>query len=236
VTVDIGVAPGQIAAKLSRENLMRKLTLPLAAAAALAVLSIGTLQAQNAPSRIPGQMDPSRVVAGTYKTDKAHSLMTFRINHFGFSDYFGIFGDIDGTLTIDPKSPAGAKVDATIPINPVLASSGLRDHLLRDGRDGGKPDFFGSKQAAAHFVSTSVVPGANNSAKIMGNLTMNGVTKPVTIDARFKGAGNSMMGNKLTVGFDGHTTIKRSEWGLGGFVPNVGDDVELQIAMAFEKQ
>lgn len=214
---------------------MRKLTLPLAAAAVLAALSISTLQAQ-APAQLPGQMDPNRVVAGTYKTDKAHSLMTFRINHFGFSDYFGIFGDIDGTLTIDPKNPAGAKVDATIPINPVLASQGLHDHLLRDGRDGGKPDFFGSKQAPAHFVSTSVVPGANNSAKITGNLTMNGVTKPVTIDARFKGAGNSMMGNKLTVGFDGTTTIKRSDWGLAGFVPMVGDNVDLQISMAFEKQ
>jgi polyisoprenoid-binding protein YceI len=215
---------------------MRNLTLPLLGAAALAALSIGTLQAQGGPPPLPGQMDPSRVVAGTYKTDKAHSLMTFRINHFGFSDYFGIFGDIDGTLTIDPKNPAGAKVDATVPINPVVASSGLHDHLLRDGADGKKTDFFGSKQAPAHFVSTMVMPGANNTAKIMGNLTLNGVTKPVTIDARFKGAGNSMMGNKLTVGFDGTTTIKRSDWGLGGFVPMVGDNVDLQISMAFEKQ
>ena len=215
---------------------MRKFLLPFAAAAGLAALSIGTLQAQGGPPTLPGQMDPSRVVAGTYKTDKNHSLMSFRINHFGFSDYFGIFGDIDGTLTIDPKSPAGAKVDATIPINPVLASSGLRDHLLRDGTGDKKPDFFGSKQTAAHFVSTSVVPGANNTARVTGNLTMNGVTKPVTIDASFKGAGNSMMGNKLTVGFNGTTTIKRSDWGLSGFVPMVGDNVELQISMAFEKQ
>ncbi|MEO6042175.1 MAG: YceI family protein [Croceibacterium sp.] len=215
---------------------MRNWTLPLLGAAALAALSIGTLQAQGGPPKLPGQMDPSRVVAGTYKTDKNHSLMTFRINHFGFSDYFGIFGDIDGTLTIDPKNPAAAKVDATIPIHPVLASQGLHDHLLRDGVDGKKADFFGSKQAPAHFVSTRVVPGANNTAKITGNLTLNGVTKPVTIDAAFVGAGNSMMGNKLTVGFRGTTTLKRSDWGVSGFVPMIGDNVELQISTAFEKQ
>jgi polyisoprenoid-binding protein YceI len=210
--------------------------LPLAAAAGLAALSIGTLQAQGGPPQLPGQMDPSRVQPGTYKTDKNHSMIGWRINHFGFSDYLGIFGDVDATLTIDPKNPAGAKVDALIPINPVLASSGLRDHLLRDGADGKKPDFFGSKQAPAHFVSTSVVPGPNNTAKINGNLTMNGVTKPVSFDARFTGAGNSMMGNKLTVGFSGKTTIKRSDWGVSGFVPMVGDNVELDIITAFEKQ
>jgi polyisoprenoid-binding protein YceI len=215
---------------------MRKFVLPLAAAAGLAALSIGTLQAQGAPPQVPGQMDPSRVQAGTYKSDKNHSLLTFRISHFGFSDYFGIFGNIDATLTIDPKNPAGAKVDALIPIEPVLASQGLHDHLLRPGQNGGKPDFFGPGQAAAHFVSTNVVPGPNNTAKVTGNLTMNGVTKPVTIDASFRGAGNSTFGNKLTVGFNGTTTIKRSEWGLAGFVPMVGDNVELQMSIAFEKQ
>jgi polyisoprenoid-binding protein YceI len=214
---------------------MRKFILPIAAAAGLAALSIGTLQAQGGPPQLPGQMDPSRVQAGTYKSDKNHSLMTFRINHFGFSDYFGIFGNIDATLTIDPKNPAGAKVDALIPIEPVLASQGLHDHLLRPGQNGGKPDFFGPGQAAAHFVSTSVVPNGNK-AVINGNLTMNGVTKPVTINAEFVGAGNSTFGNKLTVGFRGTTTIKRSDWGLSGFVPMVGDNVELQISTAFEKQ
>lgn len=212
---------------------MRKWTLPLAAAAAVAALSIGSLQAQQGGP--PGAMDVSRAQAGTYKTDKGHSLIGWRLSHFGFNDYFGIFGDVDGTLTIDPANPNGAKVEATIPINPIVASSGLRDHLLRDGRDGGKPDFFGSKQEPAKFVSTSVTANGTR-ATIAGNLTMNGQTKPVTINAEFTGAGNSMMGNKLTLGFEGTTKIKRSEWGLGGFVPNVGDEVELQLSMAFEKQ
>jgi polyisoprenoid-binding protein YceI len=213
---------------------MRKWTLPLAAAS-LAVLSIGTLQAQNGPPQIPGQLEPSRVQAGTYKTDKDHSLIGWRLNHFGFNDYFGIFGNVDGTLTIDPANLSAAKVEATIPINPVVASQGLHDLLLRAGQNGGKPDFFGPNPQPAHFVSTQVAVNGNK-AQINGNLTLNGVTKPVTINAEFTGAGNSMMGNKPTVGFEGTAKIKRSDFGLSTFVPMVSDEVELQITTAFEKQ
>ena len=181
-------------------------------------------------------MDPSRVEAGTYKTDKNHSLVGFRYNHFGFNDYFGVFGDVDATLTIDPANPAAAKVEATIPINPTVASQAFHDHLLRGGQNGGKPDFFGPNPTAAHFVSTSVVPNGNN-ATITGDLTLNGVTKPVTINAEFIGAGNSFGPTpKKTVGFHGTATIKRSDWGLSTFVPMVSDEVELTITTAFEKQ
>ena len=144
---------------------MRKWTLPLAAAG-LAALSIGALHAQGGPPPLPGQMDASRVQAGTYKTDKNHSLVGWRVNHFGFNDYFGLFGDVDATLTIDPANLTGAKVEATIPINPIVASQGLHDHLLRAGADGKKPDFFGPDQAPAKFVSTSA---CGNKAMITGD-------------------------------------------------------------------
>ena len=215
---------------------MRKSKLVLVAAAGAATLAFGTLQAQGGPPQLPGQMDSARVQAGTYKTDKGHSLIGFRYNHFGFNDYFGIFGDVDATLTIDPANLSAAKVDATIPINPTVASQGFHDHLLRGGQNGGKPDFFGPDPAPAHFVSTKVTPTGATTADIAGDLTLNGVTKPVTLKAEFTGAGNSMMGNKLTLGFEGKGTIKRSEFGLATFVPMVGDEVELDLTMAFEKQ
>ena len=214
---------------------MRKWTLPLAAAG-LAALSIGALHAQGGPPQLPGQMDPSRVEAGTYKSDKNHSLVGWRVNHFGFNDYFGLFGDVDATLTLDPANLAGAKVEATIPINPIVASQGLHDHLLRAGTNGGKPDFFGPSQAPAHFVSTNVAVNGTK-ATITGDFTLNGVTKPVTIQAEFTGAGNSFGPTpKKTVGFEGTATIKRSDWGLSTFVPMVSDEVELTITTAFEKQ
>ncbi|KRA83441.1 YceI family protein [Altererythrobacter sp. Root672] len=211
---------------------MRKLTLTLAAAG-VAALTIGTLQAQGGP---PGARDPGRVTAGSYKTDPAHSLVGWRVSHFGFNDYFGLFGDVEGTLTLDPANLAGAKVDVTIPISKVVtASAGLTEHLTRAGQDGKKPDFFGPNPAPARFVSTAVVVNGQE-AKITGDLTMNGVTKPVTLDAEFTGAGKHPFNQKETVGFEAEATIKRSDWGVTGVIPFVSDEVKLDITVAFEKQ
>ena len=216
---------------------MRKLTFALAAAS-LAALTIGTLHAQQGgPPQLPGAMDVSRAQAGTYAVDPNHTLIGWRVNHFGFNDYFGIFGGSTGTLTIDPAAPQNAKVDITIPIASVTtASAGLTGHLLKPAGENGKADFFGANPAPAKFVSTKVEPNGTN-AKITGDLTLNGVTKPVVIDAQFTGAGNAMMPpRRLTLGFEGTTTIKRSDFGIGFGIPMVSDEVELDITAAFEKQ
>ncbi|MCX7675855.1 MAG: YceI family protein [Alteraurantiacibacter sp.] len=216
---------------------MKKSVLAIVAATGLTAISFGALNAQGGPPQLPGAVDASRVTAGIYATDPSHSLVGWKVNHFGFNDYFGIFGDVTGTLEIDPANLSAAKVDVTIPIASVVtASAGLTEHLLRAGANGGNPDFFGPNPAPARFVSTAVHTTGTHTAHIMGNLTLNGVTKPVTIQAEFSGAGNHPFNRRATLGFHGHTTIKRSEWNLGGFVPLVGDDVELNITVAFEKQ
>lgn len=212
----------------------------LAAAATLLAVTGGiavapVLFAQNAP-QVPGQLDPARVTAGTYAADSAHSLIAFEVNHFGFNDYYGIFGDVAGTLVIDPANLEAAMVDVTIPVASVTtASKGLTDHLLRPAKDGGSPDFFGAQPAPARFVSTAVeVDGMT--AMISGNLTLNGVTRPVTFEAEFTGAGTNPMNKKETIGFEAETEIKRSDFGVNYGIPLVSDEVELDISVAFEKQ
>lgn len=186
--------------------------------------------------QLPGQQDASRVTAGTYVADPGHSLIGWEVNHFGFNDYYGLFGDVAGTLTIDPANLNASKVDVTIPVGKVTtASAGLTSHLLRAGKDGGKPDFFGPAPADARFVSTKVV-ATGMTAKITGNLTLNGITKEVTFDAEFTGAGTNPFNKKLTVGFEAETEIKRSDFGVAYGIPVVSDEVELDISMAFEKQ
>lgn len=208
---------------------MRKLFLALPLFAAVPLL------AQGAPS-IPGAADVSRITAGSYATDPGHTLIGWRVNHFGFNDYFGIFGDVTGTLSLDPANPNASKVDITIPVGKVTtASAGLTGHLLRAGKEGGKPDFFGPSPADAKFVSTSVEANGT-SAKITGNLTLNGVTKPVVLDATFGGAGTNPFNKKATVGFHATTTIKRSEFAVAYGIPVVSDEVKLDITVAFEKQ
>lgn len=207
----------------------RLLPVALLAAASLAVAASAQI-----PTEKPGALDPARVTGGTYQADPNHTLVGWRVNHLGFSDYFGLFGDVSGTLTVDPAKLSAAKVDVTIPINPVVASSGLHDHLLRPGEGGKAPDFFGPSPAPARFVSTSVSPGIDGqSAYIVGDLTLNGHTRPVAIQARFTGAG-SMMGSEQ-VGFSGRALIKRSDFGITTGIPLVSDEVELDLTAAFMK-
>ena len=212
---------------------MRRIV-PLAALA-LAVVATPIVLAQGGSA--PGAPDKTRVTAGTYAADPLHTMVVWEVDHLGFSKYTGIFGDVTGTLVIDPANLAAAKVDVTIPVSKVTtASAGLTSHLLRAGKDGGKPDFFGAAPADAKFVSTSVVPGSDgDEAKVTGNLTLNGVTKPVTLDVDFHGAGMGM-NKKETIGFQAETTIKRSDFGVSMGIPYVSDAVELEIHAAFEKQ
>ncbi len=209
---------------------MKKLLLALPLLAAVPLLA-------QMPTEAPGKDDLALVKAGTYTVESSHSQVGFEVMHFGFNPYFGLFGDVTGTATLDPANPAASKVDVSVPVSSVIVSSkGLQEHLLRAGKDGAKPDFFGPNPAAARFVSTKVTPGQEkNKATIEGNLTLNGVTKPVTLDAEFTGAGMNPFRKKETVGFEAEGTIKRSEFGIMGALPLVDDDVEVEVTVAFEK-
>ncbi len=213
---------------------MRKTILALAGAAAISGFAITGAQADNHEG---GEMDTSAISSGTYSTDPAHTLVVWSLDHLGFNDYFGIFGDITGTLELDTDDLSSSSVDITIPISQVtVASEGLKDHLLRAGEDGADPDFFGADPAAARFVSTAVHQTGDHSARITGDLTLNGVISPVIIDAELSGMGTNGTNQKETIGFHGSTTITRSNWNLGwGTQFGLGDEVELDITVAFEK-
>lgn len=208
---------------------------PLLLAFAAVALAAPTLA--QAPAAAPGSRDAAAISGGTYTADAGHTLVRWEVDHLGFSPYFGIFGDVTGTLVLDPKNLATAKVSVTIPVSKVTtASAGLTSHLLKAAEPGGKADFFGAAPADATFVSTKVTPRGND-ATIVGNLTLNGITRPVTLNAQFYGAGKmpANMGGKENVGFRAEGRIKRSDFGIGYGIPMVSDEVKLDIAAAFEK-
>jgi len=215
---------------------MRKIHLALAGIAGAALVSIAAVHAQNGTLAGPGTADSSAVTAGTYTADPNHTLIQWRVNHFGFSDYFGIFGDVSGTLVLDPANIEASKVDVTIPVSKVVtASAGLTAHLLRDGANGNPADFFGANPADAHFVSTEVRKTGDTQALITGMLTLNGVTKPVSIMAEFTGAGKHPFNQKESVGFKGWGRIKRTDFNVNFGTQVVTDTVDLEISAAFEK-
>jgi polyisoprenoid-binding protein YceI len=204
----------------------------------LAVALVSTAAVAQAPSSAPGARNLTAVTGGLYAADPSHTLIIWTLDHFGFSPYSGIFGDVTGTLRIDPKRPNAAAVDVTIPVSKVVtASAGLTEHLLRDGAPGAKPDFFGAQPPNARFVSTRVV-ARGRSAKIHGNLTLNRITRPVILDASFYGAGIApgQAGREENIGFRATAGIRRSDFGLGFLAPALGDHVKLEISAAFHKQ
>lgn len=200
-------------------------------------LLTGAVVAQQTPSSAPGTKNVAAITGGTYTADAGHTLVEWTVDHLGFSPYFGLFGNVTGTLTLDPKNPAAAKVDVTIPVAEVTtASAGLTKHLLKPAEAGKHADFFGAAPAPARFVSTKVTP-SGETARIDGNLTLNGVTRPVSLDASFYGAGKmpEQMGGKENVGFTATGTIRRSEFNIGYGIPMVSDEVKLKITAAFQK-
>ena len=174
---------------------------------------------------------PAQVQAGNYAVDPGHTQVGFRVSHMGFSNYAGSFSDVSGTLVLDPKNPAGSKLSVQVPVSTVSTTSAkLSDELKGDQwLDAGKyPEMT--------FTSTKVTPEGKDKAKVTGNLTLHGVTKPVTLNVVFVGAGANPLNKKYTVGFEATGTLKRSEFGVKTYVPLIGDDLHLTIAGAFERQ
>ena len=201
------------------------------------LVALSTVAIAQAPANAPGSRNVAAVSGGTYDVDPGHTLVVWTLDHMGFSPYTGIFGDVAGTLVLDPKRPNQARVDVRIPVSKVVtASAGLTQHLLRAGKDGAKPDFFGPNPGEARFRSNSVVT-TGQKARIRGQLTLNGMTRPVTLDATFYGAGKmpAAMGGQENVGFRATGTIMRSQFGLTTGIPLVGDQVKLEISAAFTK-
>lgn len=204
----------------------RKSMLAACAAIVLAVPAIA--QVAMPGSALPGAPAAARVVAGSYKVDTNHTQVVWTLNHMGITPLSGDFAASGGSLQLDPAHPEAAKVsvDFTLGTMTTLVPA-FTTHLL-------SPDILdAAKYPTASFVSTGV-KASGTTAKITGNLTLHGVTKPVVLDAKFYGAGDNPRSKKLNIGFAATTTIKRSDFGIM-YGPTVADQVDLEINAAFEK-
>ena len=192
-------------------------------------MSTVSTEATSASAQLPGIRDASKVAAGTYKLEPDHTQVLFTFNHLGFTDYTGQFVQPSGSLTIEPAHPNNSKVDVTFAIAQVSTTSAHLNQVLQTA------EFFdAAKFPEARFTSTKVVAN-DTDATIYGDLTIKGVTKPVTLQARFVGAGtNPRPPNKATIGFAATTVIKRSDFGISFGVPIISDRVDLIINAAFE--
>lgn len=160
----------------------------------------------------------------TYKLDPNHTLVLASWSHFGFSHPSVNFGQVDGTLTYDDKNIGASSVQVTLPLAGLTAFLPDFDEHLRSA------DFFeADKYPNATFKSTKVEAAGAGKLKVTGNLTIKDQTKPVVLNVTLNKAADHPMAKRAAIGFDAVSTIKRSDFGVGKFVPNVSDEVELRI-------
>jgi polyisoprenoid-binding protein YceI len=196
-------------------------------AVALSLLLLCAPIASAAPST-----DVSKMPAGTYVLDPQHASLIARVSHGGFSRYTIRFRITEARYSWDPASPQTAQVEATV--DPASFDSGLgkADAALAES-------FLKVKRfSEARFVSTSIQPGEGGKGAMTGDLTLHGVTRPVTFDVTWNGYDSGIFGRRS--GFSARGVIKRSDFAIDyllrpplGFV---GDEVELILELEFVKQ
>ena len=193
------------------------------AAVALACLTLaGSAMAQST--------DPQAVQAGTYKAEPMHTRILFSVLHMGFTHYFGDLTGVSGKLDLDPKNLSAASVKVSFPTASVSTTNPTLDGELKGGQW-----LDAAADPTITFVSTQVTPTGPRTARIVGDLTLHGVTHPVTLDATFNAAGPNALSHKYTIGFDAVGHLNRSDFGVKTYVPLISDNVDIIISAAFER-
>jgi polyisoprenoid-binding protein YceI len=190
---------------------------------ALAVLLFASIPAFAAD----GAKAPAAATA-KYDIDPAHSGVTFGWNHFGFSNPTARFDKIEGSLQLDQADLTKSSVSVTLPLDGLDTGVAKLDEHLKS------PDFLdAAKYPTITFKSTKVEKAGDSGLKITGDLTVHGVTKPVTLDAKVNKIGLFEMGpyKAQAAGFDATTTLKRSDFGVNKYVPNVSDEIPVRITL-----
>jgi len=169
----------------------------------------------------------------TWKVDKAHAHLTFSITHLAVSDVDGTFKDFDAAITAAKPDFSDAKFSFTVNTTSVNTDNDQRDTHLKS------PDFFNvAKYPTVTFSSTSIKPGSSAGHYVLnGNLTLAGVTKPVTLDLWYRGTITNPMSKAPDAGFQVTGTVKRSDYNFGSKfgAPMLGDDVTIKAAGEFAK-
>ncbi len=164
----------------------------------------------------------------TYALKPDHTDVTFKINHAGFTMKHGWFSEMSGTLNLDADHLDASSVDVT-----VVTTSIRTNHEKRDA-DLQSPGFLdAARYPTMHFVSTRVAQVAPDKLEVIGTLTLHGVEKPLVLHATVNRVGPSPFGNAPTAGFSATAILKRSDYGISGMIPMIGDEVVIEIDAEF---
>jgi polyisoprenoid-binding protein YceI len=168
------------------------------------------------------------MAAETYQLEKTHVDLLFAINHAGFTEKHGAFRQLDATLQFDAQKPENSQVTVTVKTDSIDTGFPARDADLKSAK------FLDvAKFPEMRFVSTKVTRNADQTLRIEGELTLHGVTKPVTLQAKLNKAAPNPFDKRPTVGFSASGSLKRSDFGVATYLPVIGDVVSITIDAEF---
>ncbi|BEV10093.1 YceI family protein [Asticcacaulis sp. DW145] len=183
-----------------------------------------------AAALLAGSLTPAFAAPETYALEATHTEVVFSWTHFGFSKPTAKFMNAVGTLVLDEAAPAASSVEVSFAIDGLNTGVAALDGHLKS------KDFFdAATYPTATFKSTKVDVTGKDTANVTGNLTIHGVTKPVTLAVKLNKIGANMKGVK-TAGFSATGQIKRSDFGMGAYVPAVSDEITLVITAEANKK
>jgi polyisoprenoid-binding protein YceI len=174
-----------------------------------------------------GSLQSTQAQAVTYRVDPVHSFIIFRVKHLNTGFAYGRFNSFSGTIVVDEKNPANSSIELEIDANSVDTGNNQRDDHLRN------PDFFNTRQfPKITFKSTRVRKINDTTVEVQGDLTMRGVTRPITARVTYTGKGRNQRGQEI-IGFETTFTIRRSQFNIN-YGLNGGLDDEVRVTFAVE--
>jgi len=173
-----------------------------------------------------GSLQSVQAQAVTYRIDPVHSFIIFRVKHLNTGFAYGRFNTFSGTIVVDERNPANSSIELEIDANSVDTGNSQRDDHLRS------PDFFSARQfPKITFKSTRVRKINDTTVEVQGDLTMRGVTRPITARATFTGKGRNQRGQEI-IGFETTFTIRRSQFNINyGLNGGLADEVRVTFAV-----
>ena len=169
---------------------------------------------------------PAHASTEAYVLDPSHSQIVFSYDHLGYSTSYGMFSGFEGEIAFDVDEPANSSVTVSMPVRSMMTGWEARfEHVMSE-------DFFGAEEDdMVTFTSTGIEVTGEDTALITGDLTMNGVTNEVVLDAKLNQMGEHPMMEQPWAGFDATTTVLRSDYNVGAFAPFVSDEVNIMISV-----
>jgi|BEDMetMinimDraft_2_1075160.scaffolds.fasta_scaffold01472_4 polyisoprenoid-binding protein YceI len=173
----------------------------------------------------------ARAEAAQYQIDPTHTHILFMVDHLGFAKMVGLFTDFSGTITFDPHNVEASAVRVTIQTASLDTQNAQRNKDLKGA------DWFNVAEfPTMTFVGRKYIKKDDKSGTVIGDLTLLGVTRPVSLDVTLNKMGINPLDKKPEVGFSARGVIKRSDFGMKTFLPAIGDEVTILLEVEAKEQ